>query len=163
MSWTWRVQPPTTVSGCSLWSLNTVFTESSESSDGKDYPVDIWLVLASYIRPEDVCRFALICRNAWTVTCTAAFWTRLYRRWGGFIDHLHLVVIIILQKSKEFCFFQPILLYKNAVIVKLTRKKSERGLCSSRPNLKTLNWRLDGIWSMFSVWDWFADLFKNQR
>ncbi|XP_047202438.1 transmembrane protein 183A [Girardinichthys multiradiatus] len=54
--------------------------ESSESCDGEDYPVDIWLVLSSYIRPEDVCRFALICRNAWTVTCTAAFWTRLYRR-----------------------------------------------------------------------------------
>ncbi|XP_058488325.1 transmembrane protein 183A isoform X1 [Solea solea] len=51
-----------------------------ESSDGEEYPVDIWLVLSSYIRPEDVCRFALICRNAWTVTCTAAFWTRLYRR-----------------------------------------------------------------------------------
>ncbi|XP_034388071.1 transmembrane protein 183A isoform X2 [Cyclopterus lumpus] len=54
--------------------------ESSESSDGGEYPVDIWLMLAAYIRPEDVCRFALICRNAWIVTCTAAFWTRLYRR-----------------------------------------------------------------------------------
>ncbi|XP_032370195.1 transmembrane protein 183A isoform X2 [Etheostoma spectabile] len=54
--------------------------ESSESGDGSEYPVDIWLMLASYIRPEDVCRFALICRNAWTVTCTAAFWTRLYKR-----------------------------------------------------------------------------------
>lgn len=42
--------------------------------------MDIWLVLAAYIRPEDVCRFALVCRSAWTVTCTAAFWTRLYRR-----------------------------------------------------------------------------------
>uniref|UniRef100_UPI003AAF0A02 transmembrane protein 183A isoform X4 n=1 Tax=Centroberyx gerrardi TaxID=166262 RepID=UPI003AAF0A02 len=50
------------------------------SSEGGEYPVDIWLVLSSYIRPEDVCRFSLICRNAWTVTCTAAFWTRLYRR-----------------------------------------------------------------------------------
>uniref|UniRef100_A0A1A8IDR9 Transmembrane protein 183A n=1 Tax=Nothobranchius kuhntae TaxID=321403 RepID=A0A1A8IDR9_NOTKU len=54
--------------------------ECSWSSDGEDYPVDIWLVLSSYIRPEDVCRFSLICRNSWTVTCTAAFWTRLYRR-----------------------------------------------------------------------------------
>ncbi|KAM6980028.1 transmembrane protein 183A [Aplochiton taeniatus] len=53
---------------------------SSESSSGLEYPVDIWLVLSSYIRPEDVCRFALICRNAWTVTCTAAFWFRLYKR-----------------------------------------------------------------------------------
>ncbi|XP_034022824.1 transmembrane protein 183A [Thalassophryne amazonica] len=54
--------------------------ESSESSDGEEYPVDIWLVLSSYIRPEDVCRFALICKNAWMVTCTAVFWTRLYRK-----------------------------------------------------------------------------------
>uniref|UniRef100_A0A3Q3W374 Uncharacterized protein n=1 Tax=Mola mola TaxID=94237 RepID=A0A3Q3W374_MOLML len=54
---------------------------SSESSEGKEYPLDIWLVLSSYIRPEDVCRFSLICRNAWTATCTAAFWTRLYRRY----------------------------------------------------------------------------------
>lgn len=67
--------------GCLLTGrLNFVSTECSESSDGYEYPVDIWEVLASYIRPEDVCRFALICRNAWTVTCTAAFWTRLYRR-----------------------------------------------------------------------------------
>lgn len=58
----------------------SVFPECSECSDGEDYTVDIWLVLASYIRPEDVCTFALICRNAWTVTCTAAFWTRLYKR-----------------------------------------------------------------------------------
>lgn len=69
-----------------------VLTESSESRDGEDYPVDIWLLLSSYIRPEDVCRFALICRNAWTVTCTAAFWTRLYRRWVDLtIGQLHVV------------------------------------------------------------------------
>uniref|UniRef100_A0A665VZA4 Transmembrane protein 183A n=2 Tax=Echeneis naucrates TaxID=173247 RepID=A0A665VZA4_ECHNA len=55
--------------------------KESESSDGDEYPVDIWLMLSSYIRPEDVCKFALICRNAWTVTCTAVFWTRLYRRY----------------------------------------------------------------------------------
>uniref|UniRef100_A0A3P8V3W3 Transmembrane protein 183A n=1 Tax=Cynoglossus semilaevis TaxID=244447 RepID=A0A3P8V3W3_CYNSE len=58
--------------------VNAVAKE--ESSEGEEYPVDIWLVLSSYIRPEDVCRFALICKNAWTATCTAAFWKRLYRR-----------------------------------------------------------------------------------
>ncbi|KAF6073733.1 transmembrane protein 183A [Phyllostomus discolor] len=47
---------------------------------GEEYPMDIWLLLASYIRPEDIVNFSLICKNAWTVTCTAAFWTRLYRR-----------------------------------------------------------------------------------
>uniref|UniRef100_A0A8C9SNW1 Transmembrane protein 183A n=2 Tax=Scleropages formosus TaxID=113540 RepID=A0A8C9SNW1_SCLFO len=54
--------------------------ESQACSDGQEYPIDVWLLLASYIRPEDICTFALICKNAWTVTCTAAFWTRLYRR-----------------------------------------------------------------------------------
>ncbi|CAH2220776.1 transmembrane 183A isoform X1 [Pelobates cultripes] len=47
---------------------------------GDDYPIDIWLVLSGYIRPEDVLKFALICKNAWIVTCTAAFWMRLYKR-----------------------------------------------------------------------------------
>uniref|UniRef100_A0A672K7A5 Transmembrane protein 183A-like n=1 Tax=Sinocyclocheilus grahami TaxID=75366 RepID=A0A672K7A5_SINGR len=54
--------------------------ENSECIDGEEYPIDIWLLLAAYIRPEDVCRFSLICKNAWTATCTAAFWTRLYKR-----------------------------------------------------------------------------------
>lgn len=66
-----------------LFIINDVSTES-ESSDGKEYPVDIWLVLSSYIRPEDVCRFALICRSAWIASCTAVFWTRLYKRSSDF-------------------------------------------------------------------------------
>ncbi|XP_007892346.1 transmembrane protein 183A [Callorhinchus milii] len=51
-----------------------------DGNSGEQYPIDIWLFLASYIRPEDVGKFALICKSAWTVTCTAAFWTRLYKR-----------------------------------------------------------------------------------
>ncbi|XP_019493602.1 PREDICTED: transmembrane protein 183A isoform X5 [Hipposideros armiger] len=54
--------------------------EDLDRAAGEEYPVDIWLLLASYIRPEDIAKFSLICKNAWTVTCTAAFWTRLYRR-----------------------------------------------------------------------------------
>ncbi|XP_007481234.1 transmembrane protein 183A isoform X6 [Monodelphis domestica] len=54
--------------------------EDPEGAVGEEYPMDIWLLLASYIRPEDIAKFSLICKNAWTVTCTAAFWTRLYRR-----------------------------------------------------------------------------------
>uniref|UniRef100_A0ABI7WUH2 Transmembrane protein 183A n=1 Tax=Felis catus TaxID=9685 RepID=A0ABI7WUH2_FELCA len=51
-----------------------------DRAGGEKYPMDIWLLLASYIRPEDIVNFSLICKNGWTVTCTAAFWTRLYRR-----------------------------------------------------------------------------------
>ncbi|XP_036612431.1 transmembrane protein 183A isoform X3 [Trichosurus vulpecula] len=54
--------------------------EDPEGTVGEEYPMDIWLLLASYIRPEDIVKFSLICKDAWTVTCTAAFWTRLYRR-----------------------------------------------------------------------------------
>uniref|UniRef100_A0A663LM58 Transmembrane protein 183A n=1 Tax=Athene cunicularia TaxID=194338 RepID=A0A663LM58_ATHCN len=54
--------------------------ENPDGGGGEEYPIDIWLLLASYIRPEDIVRFSLICKKAWTVTCTAAFWTRLYRR-----------------------------------------------------------------------------------
>uniref|UniRef100_A0A671S1J8 Transmembrane protein 183-like n=1 Tax=Sinocyclocheilus anshuiensis TaxID=1608454 RepID=A0A671S1J8_9TELE len=42
--------------------------ENSGSIDGEEYPIDIWLLLAAYIRPEDVCRFSVICKNAWTAT-----------------------------------------------------------------------------------------------
>lgn len=57
--------------------------------------MDIWLLLASYIRPEDIVNFSLICKNAWTVTCTAAFWTRLYRR----CDHSLLTLLSALLIS----------------------------------------------------------------
>ncbi|XP_043926140.1 transmembrane protein 183A isoform X2 [Protopterus annectens] len=58
--------------------------ENSMDNEGDEYPVDIWLLLASYIRPEDVGKFALICKNAWIVSCTAAFWSRLYKRFYHF-------------------------------------------------------------------------------
>uniref|UniRef100_A0A8C5LTL0 Transmembrane protein 183A n=1 Tax=Leptobrachium leishanense TaxID=445787 RepID=A0A8C5LTL0_9ANUR len=50
-------------------------------STGEYYPVDIWLLLAAYIRPEDVLTFALICKSSWIITCTTAFWMRLYKRY----------------------------------------------------------------------------------
>ncbi|XP_019290125.2 LOW QUALITY PROTEIN: transmembrane protein 183A-like [Panthera pardus] len=54
--------------------------EDLDGAGGEEYLMDIWLLVASYIRPEDIVNFSLICKNAWNVTCTAAFWTRLYRR-----------------------------------------------------------------------------------
>lgn len=65
--------------------------EDLDGAGGEEYPMDIWLLLASYIRPEDVVSFSLICKSAWTATCTAAFWTRLYRRCG----HRGLTVVCV--------------------------------------------------------------------
>ncbi|CAG9823769.1 unnamed protein product [Phaedon cochleariae] len=48
---------------------------------GNDYPIDIWFIISSYIRPEDVGKFAGICRASFEVVCTAKFWYCLYRRY----------------------------------------------------------------------------------
>uniref|UniRef100_A0A8D8HSA6 Transmembrane protein 183 n=1 Tax=Culex pipiens TaxID=7175 RepID=A0A8D8HSA6_CULPI len=45
-----------------------------------DYHIDIWHSIAEHIRPEDVARFALICRKTAEVTQSAKFWHALYRR-----------------------------------------------------------------------------------
>ncbi|XP_075227126.1 transmembrane protein fates-shifted [Lycorma delicatula] len=55
-------------------------TESSSSSEGADYPLDIWFLLSEYIRPEDVSTFACICRSTHHVVSTAKFWFNLYKR-----------------------------------------------------------------------------------
>lgn len=41
----------------------------AKSLDGavrEEYPIDVCLLLASYIRPEAIVNFSLIYRNAWT-------------------------------------------------------------------------------------------------
>uniref|UniRef100_A0A8C4PWZ5 Transmembrane protein 183A n=1 Tax=Eptatretus burgeri TaxID=7764 RepID=A0A8C4PWZ5_EPTBU len=55
--------------------------DKEDEIKGMDFPLDLWLTLSAYIRPEDVNNFALICKDAWIVTCTTAFWTRMYRRY----------------------------------------------------------------------------------
>lgn len=45
-----------------------------------EYPIKIWLLLAEYIRPEDVKSFSLICKTTLSVVNTASFWIRLYKR-----------------------------------------------------------------------------------
>ncbi|XP_029428647.1 transmembrane protein 183A-like [Rhinatrema bivittatum] len=69
--------------------------DNTDRELGAQYPIDIWLVLASYIRPEDVGKFSLICKNAWTVSCTAVFWMRLYKR------HYHRDVYLPLRLQPE--------------------------------------------------------------
>lgn len=45
------------------------------------FPNDIWFLISEYIRPEDVMRFALICKQTYTITTTLKFWKNLYRRY----------------------------------------------------------------------------------
>lgn len=47
---------------------------------GNVYPLDVWFLISEYIRPEDIGRFAGICKTSFAVVCTAKFWFGLYKR-----------------------------------------------------------------------------------
>lgn len=61
-------------------------TETEEENEQEEeigidvYPPDFWYVLSQYIRPEDVGRFAGICRKAYNAVNCASFWFNLYKR-----------------------------------------------------------------------------------
>lgn len=52
-----------------------------EDSGGHVYPVDLWFTLASYIDPDAVGRFAVLCQDSYLVTKTRQFWKNLYTRY----------------------------------------------------------------------------------
>lgn len=53
---------------------------SEQEKTGVAYPVDLWYLLAQHINPEAVCKFALLCRDAYMTTRTCQFWRNVYRR-----------------------------------------------------------------------------------
>jgi hypothetical protein len=46
----------------------------------QSYPIDLWYLIAMYIAPEDIGRFALICQSTNHVVNTVPFWIRLLRK-----------------------------------------------------------------------------------
>jgi len=55
-------------------------SQIENNSDGKDYPLDLWFIIAMYISPEDIGKFSLICRASNHVVNTVYFWMRLFRK-----------------------------------------------------------------------------------
>lgn len=49
--------------------------------EGKEYPLDLWYLIAMYVSPEDICKFSLLCRASNHVVNTVYFWMRLFRRY----------------------------------------------------------------------------------
>lgn len=45
-----------------------------------NFPNDIWFLISEFIHPDDVIRFALICKQTYSITTTLKFWRNLYRR-----------------------------------------------------------------------------------
>ena len=48
---------------------------------GRRYPPELWYLVGRHVAPEDVARFAAICRDAYRSTLTRQFWVRLYWHW----------------------------------------------------------------------------------
>ncbi|CAF2390133.1 unnamed protein product [Rotaria sp. Silwood2] len=49
---------------------------------GKDYPFDLWYLIAMYIAPEDIGRFALICRKTNQIVNSVPFWISVFRKYN---------------------------------------------------------------------------------
>lgn len=58
----------------------TIYT-TDRNRGGIEYPLDIWFLISEHVKPEDVGRFASICRSSWAVTCSAKFWFGMYRKY----------------------------------------------------------------------------------
>jgi hypothetical protein len=48
--------------------------------DEEKYPFDVWYLISAYIAPEDIGRFALICRTTNRVINTSAFWILIFNK-----------------------------------------------------------------------------------
>lgn len=45
------------------------------------FPDDIWFLISEYICPEDITRFALICKQTHDITATLKFWRNVFNRY----------------------------------------------------------------------------------
>ena len=48
--------------------------------NGNHYPSDLWYWISKHIAPEDVLRFALICRTTNAIVHTTVFWINLLKK-----------------------------------------------------------------------------------
>lgn len=62
-----------------------------------EFPNDIWFLIAEFISPEDIPRFALISKQTYAITTTLKFWKNLYRRYYHPADKAGIELPIRLQ------------------------------------------------------------------
>lgn len=52
----------------------------SRMTYGKDYPYDLWFRIGTYVAPEDIGKFALICRTTNQIINSVAFWISIFKK-----------------------------------------------------------------------------------
>ena len=65
---------------CKQKRYSKAISPREDSYHGTDYPFDIWFLISMHIPPEDIGRFALICRKTYHVVNTVCFWIGLFRK-----------------------------------------------------------------------------------
>ncbi|XDB65924.1 hypothetical protein AB1E18_019234 [Capra hircus] len=90
----------------------------------KEYPIDIWLLLAPCICPENAVNFSLICKNAWTLICTATFWIRLYS-----VEKLHCLQACVIRSLDHMYEPSAARISKNPAIPKSTSSILKNSKC----------------------------------
>ena len=108
---------------------------------GEEYPIDIWLLLAPCICPENAVNFSLICKNAWTLICTATFWIRLYVRhytldaslplhlWPESVEKLHCLQACVIRSLDHMYEPSAARISKNPAIPKSTSSILKNSKC----------------------------------
>jgi len=80
----------------------TLLQKESDSEDFFIFPWDFWHTLSNYIIPENVGKFASICKTTYSIVATQTFWRRLYKRY--FNPFLHSDLPVRLQPE---CMSRP--------------------------------------------------------
>lgn len=84
----------------------TSTSENVEDLRGKVYPLDIWYLISEYIRPEDVGRFAGICKLSYAVVCSPKFWFSLYRRYVHIYKRKHKSIACLPERLQPESMFR---------------------------------------------------------
>ncbi|KAL6266888.1 hypothetical protein P5V15_003715 [Pogonomyrmex californicus] len=63
-------------------------SQDNNEDEGINYPLDIWFIISEYIQPEEVGKFARICKSSYYVTTTGKFWFHLYKSYYKFVPNL---------------------------------------------------------------------------
>jgi len=72
-------------SSCLITQTNTGI-KKHKPGQNSIFPSEIWIHLSDYIQPENVGRFARVCKTTHNIVSSQSFWRRLYRR---HYDNLH--------------------------------------------------------------------------
>ena len=77
-------------------------SEKEKSDHNVSFPSEIWILLSDYIQPENVGRFAQICKITYNIVSSQGFWRRLYKRHYDSLHHCDLP-----QRFQPDCMSRP--------------------------------------------------------